>query len=87
MGQSNAIDVSLDQHPQDAAHLPVFLRNHHPLHLSESDVIFEVYVEGEEPVMKVFGGAGEGTCGYHFGDDRVVVTELDDMLQEDSQQV
>lgn len=87
MGQSNAIDVSLNQHLQDTAHLPVLLRTHHPLYLTEFDVIFKVYVEGEEPVVEVLGCAGEGTWGYHLGDDRVVVMELDDMLQENTQQV
>lgn len=87
MGQPNAIDVSLDQHLQNSTHLPILPRAHHSLHLSEPDVIFEVDVEGKEPAVEVLGGAGEGACSDHLGYDRVVVTELDDMLQEDSQQV
>lgn len=54
MSESNPVNVSLDQHPQDTAHLTVLFNVHHPLDLSESDVVFEVDVEGQKPLMEVF---------------------------------
>lgn len=85
--ESNPADVSLDQHPQDAAHLFIFFSVHHPPDLAEPDVVLEVYVEREEPFVEVLARAGKGTCGYHLGDDRIVVAHLDDVLQENSEQV
>lgn len=54
MGKSNPMYVSLDQHFQDASHLFIFFSVHHFLDLSESDVVFEVYVEGEKPFVEIF---------------------------------